>query len=141
MNAIYQLVSSASIMAIAIAFLVIARRVRPFEPSIVVSSDSPLNPSKFTPIKLAHETSEELAEQFMITNGINPGSNAAPRRTALANGIVYWSNLDELPTTLRQERIYLLGNSARIAARQLLSPIPSSGIIFMHLDSDRISLI
>ncbi len=93
MNMLYQLASSASIISLAIAFALVARRVRPLDPQVTITSYNP----KVIVLPAAQiqtwESCDELAMQILITNGIDAGSIEKARKVAAQNGLVYWSNM------------------------------------------------
>ena len=136
MNILYQLSGSLWTIAVAIAFVIAARRVRPFEPKINISEQSQTYQSVHAPshgpTARQNEASEDNAMQFLIMNGVWRGRRPISLQAA-ENGLVYWSNLPRMRTSLRTRHVYMLGSADRIMARQLLSPIPSSGLIFAHL--------
>ena len=144
MNALYQLSGSLWTMAVAIAFVLAARTLRPFEPKISISAQLPSNQQIPTSINSpdAHgnETSEDQAAQFLIMSGAWRSRRSISSLSA-ENGLVYWSNFSKIHAAMRMEHVYMLGSANRILARQLLSPIPSSGLIFAHLALDKISAL
>ena len=140
MNALYQLASSTFVMALAIFFLLAAKKLRPAEPSITILG-SPSSNSHSNARTDAHGAdSNALALQLLITNGISVCDSETVCNVASENGLVYWHNLSDIQTSMKNEMVNVMVDSAGIINRQLMACAPSSGLILAHIASGSISV-
>ena len=139
MNFAYQLILSMSEIALPVGFVLLARRVHIAVPKIRIRAGE--ISSQRASLPESAPTADEIAMQFLITNGIAAADPLAARKTAHGFGLIYHSNLAQQRLAMKNGRIWVLEGCAASMHRQLLSCTPESGLMLSHLISAGVEVV
>ncbi len=141
MNFAYQLILSMSEIALPVGFVLLARRVHIAVPKIRIRTGEISAQRASLSDSAPTATADEIAMQFLITNGIAAADPLAARKTAHSFGLIYHSNLAQQRLAMKNGRIWVLEGCAASMHRQLLSCTPESGLMLSHLISAGVEVV